>query len=505
MRALFALTLIAGCVAPDAASFDPTALDAELGDAAFKEDAITNATRIRGFIRRGDSVTDALDAPGRFLGYLFRAGAGMRATVTARKPEGSPVALLYGPQGASLNWPERVAYGLPETLDGDEVTLDVEIPADGYYMAVVGDVLSLPGDVRVTLLLDATRAPTPEASGCTPASCAEQGLDCGAVDDGCGRTLHCGECGAGQTCGGDEAPNVCGAPPVDVITMRTRVTGDRALFDARAARASATTECTAWLASVRSRVPALTSESCGEATNVERAANWYRYVLEPTATVAVPLPPGETRRHAPSTLDAVGGDPVWLDAKKALRSYNQACFEALDRHRGALAVGCGIPTDSQRSPDWFRYVGAPEVHRALSPLELGLTRLPIDADVAQIVGEANAALGGAPVSVSFYAWDAEARPTVARALEVLTERVPGLAGAELAGAVGSLRLLPALRDHRLESSDTPRDAGLLGALARLAGSGAEPRVGELTGRGGELVFVLLFDDTRHLALVSLTR
>src|SRR5438309_2141898 len=46
-------------------------------------------------------------------------------------------------------------------------------------------------------------------SGCVTATCASESKNCGALPDGCGATLDCGSCPAGQTCGGGGA-NVCG-------------------------------------------------------------------------------------------------------------------------------------------------------------------------------------------------------------------------------------------------------------------------------------------------------
>jgi hypothetical protein len=47
---------------------------------------------------------------------------------------------------------------------------------------------------------------------CQPLTCAQQGLACGTAGDGCGNLLQCGNCPAGQTCGGGGTPGQCGAP-----------------------------------------------------------------------------------------------------------------------------------------------------------------------------------------------------------------------------------------------------------------------------------------------------
>lgn len=45
--------------------------------------------------------------------------------------------------------------------------------------------------------------------GCTPKTCAELGVECGPIDDGCGKLIDCGGCPDGKACGA-ETPNVCG-------------------------------------------------------------------------------------------------------------------------------------------------------------------------------------------------------------------------------------------------------------------------------------------------------
>ncbi len=49
---------------------------------------------------------------------------------------------------------------------------------------------------------------------CTPLTCMQAGATCGLIGDGCGNTINCGDpatvCEAWQTCGGGGVPNVCG-------------------------------------------------------------------------------------------------------------------------------------------------------------------------------------------------------------------------------------------------------------------------------------------------------
>jgi len=46
---------------------------------------------------------------------------------------------------------------------------------------------------------------------CTPRTCQSAGANCGALGDGCGGVLDCGQCLPPQTCGGGGIANVCGS------------------------------------------------------------------------------------------------------------------------------------------------------------------------------------------------------------------------------------------------------------------------------------------------------
>src|SRR5690606_12280658 len=62
-------------------------------------------------------------------------------------------------------------------------------------------------------------AEAPNVCGCVPGTCAQMGLDCGVVPDGCGGQVDCGGCGAGTNCGGAGLANICGAPPAGANAM----------------------------------------------------------------------------------------------------------------------------------------------------------------------------------------------------------------------------------------------------------------------------------------------
>ncbi len=60
------------------------------------------------------------------------------------------------------------------------------------------------------MLFDLSSCIAPDAPSCTPRTCAQQNLACGPAGDGCGGVLDCGNCQAGQTCGGGGVPGQCG-------------------------------------------------------------------------------------------------------------------------------------------------------------------------------------------------------------------------------------------------------------------------------------------------------
>lgn len=61
---------------------------------------------------------------------------------------------------------------------------------------------------------------------CEPTTCSAEGKDCGAIPDGCGGSLDCGTCEAGQC--GEVTPNVCGCPDPNQTFTATPKTARRA-------------------------------------------------------------------------------------------------------------------------------------------------------------------------------------------------------------------------------------------------------------------------------------
>jgi N-acetylneuraminic acid mutarotase len=69
------------------------------------------------------------------------------------------------------------------------------------------------------MMFDLASCITPDTiPACVPKTCAELGLNCGTVGNGCGGTVSCGTCPTGQVCGWGSTPNVCAVPLACVPT-----------------------------------------------------------------------------------------------------------------------------------------------------------------------------------------------------------------------------------------------------------------------------------------------
>jgi hypothetical protein len=55
-------------------------------------------------------------------------------------------------------------------------------------------------------------------NACVPMTHCAATQMCGTIPDGCARTLSCGSCAAGQSCGGDGTPNRCCTPTTTCAT-----------------------------------------------------------------------------------------------------------------------------------------------------------------------------------------------------------------------------------------------------------------------------------------------
>jgi hypothetical protein len=60
------------------------------------------------------------------------------------------------------------------------------------------------------MIWDLESCASPTTPGCTPRTCAAQGIGCGPAGDGCGGLLQCGTCPSSQACGGGGVLGQCG-------------------------------------------------------------------------------------------------------------------------------------------------------------------------------------------------------------------------------------------------------------------------------------------------------
>jgi hypothetical protein len=68
-------------------------------------------------------------------------------------------------------------------------------------------------------------APNADAGSCVPTTCTQQNIACGPTGDGCGNLIQCGDCPAGQTCGGGGVAGQCGTPPVGCVPLTCQQQG----------------------------------------------------------------------------------------------------------------------------------------------------------------------------------------------------------------------------------------------------------------------------------------
>src|SRR5580704_4358038 len=69
------------------------------------------------------------------------------------------------------------------------------------------------------------------SAGCVPVTCESLGATCGVAGDGCGHTLQCGGCPAGQFCGGNGVANQCGSADCTALTCSDLVAECGAISD----------------------------------------------------------------------------------------------------------------------------------------------------------------------------------------------------------------------------------------------------------------------------------
>lgn len=112
----------------------------------------------------------------------------------------------YDVNGHSLASVERYDEGAGEWIASTPLLVAREsaalVPLAGEDALVVGGVTRWPEPNQNTVSVIGTTqiAEVIHPGPCAPATCASAGATCGAVADGCGGTLSCGDCSAGEVC-----------------------------------------------------------------------------------------------------------------------------------------------------------------------------------------------------------------------------------------------------------------------------------------------------------------
>ncbi|WP_164017773.1 Ig-like domain-containing protein [Pyxidicoccus trucidator] len=119
----------------------------------------------------------------------------------------------YGGPGVTLGSVERYHPATGTWMQGPVLAQKREYArmvqlATGDALVVGGSYSTAPGSSMV--INNPQVAELISLSTCAPTTCAAQGKNCGTIPDGCGGTLSCGTCGAGQAC---SASNVCVCVP----------------------------------------------------------------------------------------------------------------------------------------------------------------------------------------------------------------------------------------------------------------------------------------------------
>ncbi len=179
---------------------------------------------------------------------------------------------------------------------------------------------------------------------CTPKTCAQVGANCGSVSDGCGGTLSCGTCTAPQTCGGNNVPNVCGAPVASCTGLCTRQV-----------------QCSPGVTSISGIVYAPTDPASSYGPQVDPVPHAYVYVPNGPVAAFTSGPSCGGQCGAPLT-----GNPLVI---------TQAAYDGsfvLDN----VPAGANVPLVIQ-SGKWRRQITIPYVTPCQdNPQPASLTRLP---------------------------------------------------------------------------------------------------------------------------------
>ncbi len=129
--------------------------------------------------------------------------------------------LTFVPSGQSSSAPLHFAFNAPVGASGSQqcgrvVFSDLHVvqsPSSATWFPDECSTAPMTAQEKVLeyMLFDLASCVQPYTPGCSPSTCADQGIECGAATDGCGNVLDCGGCAAGETCGGGGVPGKCGS------------------------------------------------------------------------------------------------------------------------------------------------------------------------------------------------------------------------------------------------------------------------------------------------------
>ncbi|NNC01667.1 hypothetical protein HJC10_02200 [Corallococcus exiguus] len=108
----------------------------------------------------------------------------------------------YNTMQVELFSPATSTWSTVGTLTQSRVDHPTVALANGKVLFLGGTTYNAQGNMQALASIEVFDS----SATCTPTTCAAQGKTCGAISDGCGGTLTCGTCSAGQAC---SASNVC--------------------------------------------------------------------------------------------------------------------------------------------------------------------------------------------------------------------------------------------------------------------------------------------------------
>jgi len=126
---------------------------------------------------------------------------------------------VVGDAGVPMHYTFNTPVGVPAAQQCGRVLFDdfhVENVGNSHGQLFPaecpGGAMSAQEKLLEFMIFDLGSCVAPDVPTCTPETCMSQGFSCGPAGDGCGNVIQCGDCPAGETCGGGGMPSVCGIP-----------------------------------------------------------------------------------------------------------------------------------------------------------------------------------------------------------------------------------------------------------------------------------------------------